>query len=102
MAEPLDPHDISARLRAALDEADAFVARMLTDKMGLLFVQDGKVVQPDPAHLEAYATHVGQRRGRGPPAPTSPLPCSNITRSRQVLHKPSGNNRTKLLTQADG
>jgi len=44
--EPLDPQDISARLRAALDEAEAFVARMPTDKMGLLFLQYGKVVQP--------------------------------------------------------
>ncbi len=41
--EPLDPHDIVARLRAALDEAEAFVTRMPTDKMGLLFVQDGNV-----------------------------------------------------------
>ena len=67
--EPLDPHDISARLRAALDEAEAFVARMPTDKMGLLFLQDGKVVQPDPDHLEAYATHAGQRRGHWPTSP---------------------------------
>jgi hypothetical protein len=68
-AEPLDPHDISVRLRAALDEADAFVARMPTDKMGLLFVQDGKVRQPDPDHLEMYATHAGQRRGQWPTSP---------------------------------
>jgi hypothetical protein len=67
--EPLDPHDISARLRAALDEAEAFVARMPTDKMGLLFLQDRKVVQPDPDHLEAYATHAGQRRGHWPTSP---------------------------------
>ena len=68
-AEPLDPHDISVRLRAALDEAEAFVARMPTDKMGLLFLQDEKVVQPDPDHLEAYATHAGQRRGHWPTSP---------------------------------
>jgi hypothetical protein len=68
-AAPLDPPDISARLRAALDEAEAFVARMPTDKMGLLFLQDGKVVQPDPDHLEAYMTHAGQRRGHWPTSP---------------------------------
>lgn len=67
--EPLDPHDIVARLRAALDEAEAFVTRMPTDKMGLLFVQDGKVVQPDPDHLERSATHAGQRRGQWPTSP---------------------------------
>ena len=66
---PLDPQDLSARLRVALDEAEAFVARMPTNKIGLLFLQDGKVVQPDPAHLEAYATHAGQRRGHWPTSP---------------------------------
>ena len=66
---PLDPQDLSARLRVALDEAEAFVARMPTDKMGLLFLQNGKVVQPDPDHLEAYVTHAGQRRGHWPTSP---------------------------------
>jgi hypothetical protein len=61
--EPLDQHDILARLRTALDEAEAFVVQMPTNKMGLLFLQDGKVVQPAPDHLEAYTIHAGQRRG---------------------------------------
>ena len=38
-SEPLDPKDIMARLRAALDEAEAFVARMPTDRQGLLFLK---------------------------------------------------------------
>jgi hypothetical protein len=66
---PLDPQDISSRLREALDEAEAFVTRMPTNKMGLLFLQDGRVVQPDPGHLEAYATHAGQQRGHWPTSP---------------------------------
>ncbi len=33
-SEPLDPQAIMARLRAALDEAEVFVARMPTDKLG--------------------------------------------------------------------
>jgi len=64
--EPLDPKDIIARLRIALAAAEAFVARMPTDKMGLLFLKDGEVVQPDPEHLEFYQTHAGQRRGHWP------------------------------------
>jgi hypothetical protein len=67
--EPLDPHVMVTRLRAALDEAEAFVTRMPTDKMGLLFLQSGKVVQPDPDHLEAYTTHAGHRRGQWPASP---------------------------------
>ena len=64
--EPLDPPVITTALRAALDDAGAFVMRMPTDKFGLLFLQDGRPVQPDPARLEAYQTHAGQRRGQWP------------------------------------
>lgn len=68
-SEPLDPKDITARLRAALDDAEAFVARMPTDKIGLLFLQGGEVVQPDPDRLADYQTHAGQRRGQWPDSP---------------------------------
>jgi hypothetical protein len=67
--EPVDPKDTLARLRRALDEAEAFVARMPTDKMGLLFIKDGEVTQPDPARLETYEAHAGQRRGHWPTSP---------------------------------
>lgn len=68
-SEPLDPKVITARLRAVLDEAEAFVARMPTDKLGLLFLQAGRVVQPDPDRLDDYPTHAGQRRGHWPSSP---------------------------------
>jgi hypothetical protein len=70
IAEPLDPKAITARLRAALDQAEAFVARMPTDKLGLLFLDDtGRPVQPDPERLDDYQTHAGQRRGQWPDSP---------------------------------
>ena len=65
-SEPLDPGAIVARLRSALDEAGVFVARMPTAKVGLLFLKEGKVVQPDPDRLDDYQTHAGQRRGHWP------------------------------------
>jgi hypothetical protein len=65
-SEPLDPKAIMQRLREALDEAEAFVMKMPTGKAGLLFLKDGHVVQPDPARLEDYQTHAGQRRGQWP------------------------------------
>ena len=68
-SEPLDPKDITARLRAALDQAEGFVARMPTDKLGLLFLEAGEVVQPDPDRLDAYQTHAGQRRDQWPSSP---------------------------------
>ncbi len=64
--ELLDPKVFHSRLRAVLDEAEAFVSRMPTEKAGLLFLKEGKVVQPDPDHLEDYTTHAGQRRGHWP------------------------------------
>jgi hypothetical protein len=64
--EPLDPKIIMGRLRVVLDEAEAFAAKMPTEKAGLLFLKDGQVVQPDPAHLVNYQTHAGQRRGQWP------------------------------------
>ncbi len=63
---PLEPQDIMQRLRVALDEAESFVARMPTEKVGLLFLQAGEVVQPDPQRLADYQQHAGQRRGHWP------------------------------------
>ena len=64
--EPLDPIAIYSKLRAALDSAEAFVQQMPTSHVGLLFLKDNKVVQPDPAALDQYQTHTGQRRGHWP------------------------------------
>ncbi len=64
--EPIDPKTFYRRLRQILDEAEAFVMRMPTEKIGLLFLKDGEVVQPDPDRLDDYTTHAGQRRGHWP------------------------------------
>lgn len=68
-SEPLDPDKTMQRLRAALDEAEAFVLRMPTAKAGRLFLKDGKAVQPDPDRLGDYVEHEGQRRGHWPSSP---------------------------------
>jgi hypothetical protein len=36
------------------------------EKIGLLFLQAGKVVPPDPTRLESYQVHAGQPRGQWP------------------------------------
>ena len=64
--KPIDPASIMQRVRAALAEAETFVMQMPTDKIGLLFLQDGKVVQPYTEKLDAYETHAGTRRGHWP------------------------------------
>ena len=65
-SEPIDPGEVIRRLRTALDDAEAFVTRMPTEKVGLLFLQGGVVVQPDPDRLDEYQTHAGARRGQWP------------------------------------
>jgi hypothetical protein len=65
-SEPLDPKAILGQLRTALEEAEAYVAKMPTEKAGLLFLKDGHVLQPDPSRLSEYQTHGGQRRGQWP------------------------------------
>ncbi len=64
--EPLDPKSILDRLRSALDQAEAFVVRMPTAKLGLIFMQGGRVVQADPSRPEDYREHAGTRRGQWP------------------------------------
>lgn len=64
--EPINPREFFVRLRMILDEAEEFVTRMPTDLIGLLFLKDGKIVQPDPDRLNEYTTHAGRRRGHWP------------------------------------
>jgi hypothetical protein len=68
--EPVDPVLVTSKLRAALDDAEAFVGAMPTAAAGLLFIEaDGRVVQPELARLESYAKHPGMRRGHWPQNP---------------------------------
>jgi hypothetical protein len=66
---PLDPAAAMMRLREVLNEAESFATQMPTDKVGLLFLKGGHVVQPDPGRLREYQTHPGQRRGHWPSSP---------------------------------
>jgi hypothetical protein len=53
-------------LHEVLSEAEAFVTRMPTEKVGLLFLKRGHVVQPDADRLDEYETHAGRQRGHWP------------------------------------
>jgi hypothetical protein len=66
---PIDPVATMTRFREILSEAETFVARMPTDKAGLLFLKDAHIVQPDPDRLEEYQTHSGKKRGHWPSSP---------------------------------
>ena len=62
MVEPIDAGAVAQRLRARLEEAEAFVRAMPVGKEGLLFLLDNKPVQPDPAHLDRYTELSGRRQ----------------------------------------
>jgi hypothetical protein len=62
----IEASEILSRLRLLISEAQDFVHKMPTEKVGLLFLRDGQPVQPDPEHLENYTEHSGQRRGHWP------------------------------------
>jgi hypothetical protein len=88
---PVDPVAVMARLREILDQAEAFIAKMPTDKVGVLFLRDGRVTQPDPARLQNYQTHAGQRRGHWPSSPeitAEMLANLNTSQSPQTTSDP--------------
>ena len=66
LVEPVDAGDVARRFRKALDEAEAFVRMMPAGKEGLLYLEDGRPVQPQPDGLAGYVEHAGQRRGHWP------------------------------------
>jgi hypothetical protein len=70
---PVDAGAVMRRLREALAEAEAFVARMPTDKIGLLFFKDGKIVQPvGRVGAEGVTRHLGDSWRRIVIRPTVP------------------------------
>ena len=66
--EPIDAASVSQRFRQALNEADSFIRTMPAGKEGLLFLDDGKPVQPT-RDLAALTEHAGRRRGHWPSSP---------------------------------
>ena len=63
---PLSEIQTEVQRILALDDAEAFVGRMPTEKIGLLFLTNGEIVQPDPDRLDNYETNAGRRRGHWP------------------------------------
>lgn len=66
---PVDAASVARALREALAEADEFCRAMPAGPEGLLFLQDGSPVQPDPTRLDAYLPHGGEQRGHWPSSP---------------------------------
>lgn len=63
---PLDMRDLQKRIRAMLDEAEAFIGQVPSEAVGVLFLDGDRPVRPDTADLGRYARHGGSRRGHWP------------------------------------
>jgi hypothetical protein len=66
LMEPVDAGVVSTRLREALEAAESFVRAMPAGKEGLLFLSNGKPIQPNPASLAGMIEHAGRRGGYWP------------------------------------
>ena len=67
--KPLDPRALHKRIRAMLDDAAAFLTRLPSEAVGVVFLDGDKVVQPDTENLGRYRRHEGARRGHWPSSP---------------------------------
>ncbi len=61
MTGPVDATLIARQLRTALAEAEAFVEAMPPGKEGLLFLENGAPVQPDPSRIGTFQELPGRR-----------------------------------------
>jgi Nucleotidyl transferase AbiEii toxin, Type IV TA system len=64
--QPVDAQALHRRIRAMLEDAERFIAALPSDAVGVVFLREGKAVQPDPTNLAAYQRHEGSRRGHWP------------------------------------
>jgi hypothetical protein len=66
LIDAVDAGVISQNLRTALQAAEDFVRAMPAGEEGLLFLADGRPVQPNPDKLSEYVKHAGRRGGFWP------------------------------------
>ena len=82
---PIDVPGLHRRIRSMLADAEHFISRVPTDAVGVVFLEEGKAVQPDLDALEKY-----QRRSGAPGGvwPSSPEISSAML---ERYHRPPGN-----------
>jgi hypothetical protein len=63
---PIDVQLTHRKIKAMLGEAETFIQQLPSDEVGVLFLEDDRPVQPDPAQLARYTRRAGSRRGAWP------------------------------------
>jgi hypothetical protein len=63
---PLDISDLHRRIHAMIEDAEQFINRIPSEAVGIVFLENGKVVQPNLGTLETYQRHTGAVGGVWP------------------------------------
>jgi hypothetical protein len=67
--QPIDARGLHRRIRAMIEDAERFVARLPSDDVGVVFMDGDKPVQPDVTMLGTYRRNPGAPRGLWPSSP---------------------------------
>jgi hypothetical protein len=63
---PIDAPKLDRRIRSMIEDAVRFISRIPSDAVGVVFLESGKPVQPDPDALRKYQRHAGVLGGVWP------------------------------------
>jgi hypothetical protein len=63
---PIDVPDFHRRIRRLIEDAERFISHIPSEAVGVIFLEEGKAVQPDLGRLEKYQRHSGAPGGVWP------------------------------------
>ena len=63
---PIDGAAVMTSPRGAIAAAERFVSQMPTERVGTVFIREGRAAEPDPGELDHYLAHRPGRRGHWP------------------------------------
>jgi hypothetical protein len=66
---PVDVPGLHRRIRAMIEDAERFIAKLPSDAVGVIFMDGDKPVQPDVNALDKYRRNPGAPRGLWPSSP---------------------------------
>ncbi len=67
--EPIDVRVLHRRIRTMIEHAEAFVAKLPSDAVGVIFMDGDKPVEPNIDKLETYQRNPGAPSGLWPSSP---------------------------------
>ena len=77
-------HDLHRRIRDMIEDAGAFIAKVPSYAVGVLFLENGTPVQPDITTLQRYQRNPGAPGGVWPTSPDIDRAMLNATAARKL------------------